>query len=47
MRKHCMWYTSGMPGATIARNRFSSCKNVDDYLCVFDDLLKKVEEYES
>lgn len=44
MRKHCMWYVSGMPGATIARNRFSFCSCLEDYLKVFDELKERIEE---
>lgn len=41
MRKHCMWYTRGMPGATIARNKFSTCRTVEDYKLVFDQILER------
>lgn len=38
MRKHCMWYVHGLPGATIARSQFSSCKTKEDYFHVLDNL---------
>lgn len=41
MRKHCMWYVHGMPGATIARNKFSTCKTIEDYNYVFDQIIER------
>lgn len=44
MRKHCMWYISGMPGATIARNKISTCVTIDEYIDVFNQLLERLEK---
>lgn len=45
MRKHAMWYVTGLPGASVARNRFSQCTHLDDFLTVFDDLDEEVEAH--
>lgn len=31
-----------MPGATFARDKFSHCDTVDDYINVFDELSKRI-----
>lgn len=38
MRKHAMWYVSGMPGASTARGRLGACSSVEDFDAVFDEL---------
>lgn len=42
MRKHCMWYVKGMPGASIARDEFTKCKSLEDFYKVF----QRMENYE-
>lgn len=42
MRKHCMWYISGFPGASVARNMFSTCNCVEDYLNVFSRIEERI-----
>lgn len=44
MRKHCNWYVHGMPGATFARDKFSHCDTVDDYISVLDELKERLGE---
>ena len=39
MRKHAMWYVTGLPGASIARGKFNLCNTLDDFNAVFDELL--------
>lgn len=38
MRKHCMWYMSGFPGASVARNMFSKCNSVQEYMETFQKI---------
>lgn len=38
MRKHAMWYLSGLPGAAAARGRINGCVDVADFDRVFDEL---------
>ena len=38
MRKHAMWYVSGLPGAAKARGMFNYCTSLEDFERVFDDL---------
>lgn len=38
MRKHAMWYVSGLPGASKARGLFSTCTTREDFDRVFDEL---------
>ena len=38
MRKHAMWYVSGLPGASIARGKFNTCETLADFEAVFDEL---------
>lgn len=40
MRKHAMWYVSGIPGAAQARDAFSTCSTVAD----FEKVVRKLEE---
>lgn len=47
MRKHCMWYCAGMPGASFARNKFSTCSTVDQYLGIFDQLKERISNASS
>lgn len=42
MRKHCNWYVHGMPGATFARDKFSHCDTVDDYIGVLNELEERL-----
>ena len=44
MRKHAMWYMSGLPGASAARARLSSCSTAEDFDAVFDELLEGLGE---
>ncbi len=41
MRKHAMWYLSGLPGAAAARGKINACTTVEDFDQVFDELLKR------
>lgn len=43
MRKHAMWYLSGLPGASEARSRINYCSTVNEFDAVFDQLLAYVE----
>lgn len=43
MRKHAMWYLSGMPYASAARREVCSCTTLDDFCAVFDQLLDAIE----
>ena len=38
MRKHAMWYVTGLPGASKARGMFNYCTTLDDFERVFDQL---------
>ena len=38
MRKHAMWYVSGLPGATKARGLLSTCSTLEEFDAVFDEL---------
>lgn len=38
MRKHAMWYTAGLPGASVARGKLNSCNSFNDFNRVFDEL---------
>ena len=38
MRKHAMWYVSGLPGASKARGLFNYCSSLDEFERVFDEL---------
>lgn len=40
MRKHAMWYITGLPGAAAARGRINACVQVEDFDRVFDELLE-------
>ena len=40
MRKHAMWYMTGLPGAAAARGKINACVGVDDFDAVFDELLE-------
>ena len=40
MRKHAMWYMTGLPGAAGARAKINSCVSVGDFDRVFDELLE-------
>lgn len=39
MRKHAMWYMTGLPGAAAARAKINACVSVEDFDRVFDELL--------
>lgn len=39
MRKHAMWYMTGLPGAAVARGKINACVTLDDFNAVFDELL--------
>ena len=39
MRKHAMWYMTGLPGAAAARAMINACVSVEDFDRVFDELL--------
>ena len=41
MRKHAMWYLSGLPGAAAARGKINACVSVEDFDRVFDELLER------
>ncbi len=45
MRKHAMWYMSGLPGAAAARAKINTCSTLQDFYSVFDELTEKVEEH--
>lgn len=45
MRKHAMWYMSGLPGAAAARARINYCVNLEDFLEVFDALEKEAQAH--
>lgn len=47
MRKHCMWYCAGMPGASYARNKFSTCNTLDEYIDVFNQLEERINNASS
>ncbi|MBO4352260.1 MAG: tRNA dihydrouridine synthase DusB [Eggerthellaceae bacterium] len=38
MRKHAMWYVTGLPGASKARGLFNYCTTLEDFEHVFDQL---------
>lgn len=38
MRKHAMWYMSGLPGASSARAKLNYCSTLEDFCRVFDEL---------
>ena len=38
MRKHAMWYVTGLPGASKARGMFNYCTTLEDFERVFDQL---------
>lgn len=40
MRKHAMWYMTGLPGAAAARAKINACVSVEDFDRVFDELLE-------
>ena len=46
MRKHAMWYMTGLPGAAAARGKLNYCTTLEDFDAVFDELLDMVEEHE-
>ena len=46
MRKHAMWYTTGMPRAAEVRERFNHCSTVEEFDAAFDAVLDNVAEYE-
>lgn len=43
MRKHASWYMTGLPGAAAARGKLNACVSMEDFDCVFDELLHHVE----
>lgn len=42
MRKHAMWYMTGLPGASAARGRLNYCTTPEDFDEVFGELLEYV-----
>ena len=46
MRKHAMWYMTGLPGASAARGRINECVTLDDFNQLFDELLEKVAQHQ-
>lgn len=46
MRKHAMWYLAGLPGAAAARAKINACVLVEDFDCVFDELLTFLDTHE-
>ncbi|MGI6106033.1 MAG: tRNA dihydrouridine synthase DusB [Raoultibacter sp.] len=40
MRKHAMWYVSGLPGASAARGKFNTCVRAADFEEVFNELIE-------
>ncbi|MEY8562231.1 tRNA dihydrouridine synthase DusB [Eggerthellaceae bacterium 3-80] len=45
MRKHAMWYLTGLPGASVARGRINECVSVEDFDKVFDELARYAYEH--
>ena len=45
MRKHAMWYMTGLPGAAAARAKINACVSVGDFDRVFDELLEIAGSY--
>ena len=43
MRKHAMWYLTGLPGASAARARINACTTPEDFDRVFDELLERAD----
>ncbi|WP_165060239.1 tRNA dihydrouridine synthase DusB [Adlercreutzia sp. ZJ154] len=41
MRKHAMWYITGMPFASAARGRINQCESLEDFEELFDSLLHR------
>ena len=46
MRKHAMWYMTGLPGAAAARGKLNYCTALEDFDAVFDELLDIVEKHD-
>lgn len=44
MRKHAMWYMSGLPGASVARSKFNYCISLADFNSVFDELEQRLTD---
>lgn len=45
MRKHAMWYMTGLPGAAAARAKINACVSAEDFDRVFDELLEIASLY--
>ncbi len=45
MRKHAMWYMTGLPGASVARRRINESVTLEDFNQVFDELLEKAMQH--
>lgn len=45
MRKHAMWYMTGLPGAAAARAKINACVSIEDFDRVFDELLEIASLY--
>lgn len=45
MRKHAMWYMTGLPGASAARGRLNYCTTLEDFDEVFDELLEAIDAH--
>lgn len=44
MRKHAMWYMTGLPGASAARAKINDCVDLADFNKVFDELIERSTE---
>lgn len=45
MRKHAMWYVTGLPGASNARAHINRCVTLNDFNCVFNELIERAQNY--
>ncbi len=43
MRKHAMWYISGLPGACAARAKINTCSTLDEFNALFDELEERLK----
>lgn len=46
MRKHAMWYLTGIPGAARARRQINECETADDFCAVFDEVAHHLAKQE-
>ena len=47
MRKHAMWYVTGLPGATKARGMLSTCSTLEEFYAVFDELEARANAHDA